>query len=92
MQRVLEKKSDGFYGVLEINVTFVVNFKAYKNRFGNKALDVDVDVYDGILPNAVLNSFFLNMAPTGFWKWALQLFNKFIYLFASDRILSYRST
>ena len=73
MQRVLEKKSDGFYGVLEINVTFVVNFEADRNCFGIKALDGRCTVYDGTLPNAVLNSFFLNMAPTGFWKWALHI-------------------
>ena len=39
MQRVLKKKSDGFYGVLEINVTFVVNFEADRNCFEIKALD-----------------------------------------------------
>ena len=37
-----------------------------------------VDVYDGTLPNAVHNSFFLNMAPTGFWKWALQIINRIL--------------
>ena len=39
MQQVLEKKSDGFYEVLEINVTFVVNFEADRNCFRNKALN-----------------------------------------------------
>ena len=36
IQRVLETNDDDFYGVLEINVTFVVYFELDKQGFGNK--------------------------------------------------------